>query len=935
MLEIELGVMIKRLNPLCRSALEAAAGLCMSRGHYEVSVEHLMSQLIQETNADVQLACTYFGIDPGKVDKLLNRHLESEKSGNKGRPVFSRHLLGWFQDSLLLATADYNWRAIRSGALFTTLVMSPHTYTAGAWCDLFSSISKEKMRQQLLNIVDGSKETEQVSLGSSDAPEATGASGPHSRGPETALGRFTLDFTAQARSGQSDPVVGREKEIRQCIDILCRRRKNNPIIVGEAGVGKTALVEGLAQKVISGALPKKLQGVEILGLDMGLLQAGAGVKGEFENRLKSVIEEVKGSPTPIVLFIDEAHTMIGAGGSAGGGDAANLLKPALARGELRTLAATTWSEYKKYFEKDPALSRRFQLIKVDEPSVEIGIEMMRGIAPNFEKSHNVQIRNDAVEASVELSARYITGRQLPDKSVDLIDTCAARVAVAQGAKPPVLQDLEYELMLLERHRKKLVGEAAEGVEVEEGVLETVEANLAKVQVEADSVEARWRVELEAAEKVMEVRAKIRALLAAEGALQPHPGASEGGEDQRAPEEEEGDEAPAEAPAEEAPAEEAAEEAPAEEAEGEEVTETAEELKEQLAAALEALAELQKDEVLVPVDVTYDLVASVVADWTGIPLGKMVENEAATLSSFEERVGDRIKGQGYALNQLGEVIRGSKMGLGNPDAPIGVFLMVGPSGVGKTETGLAIADMLFGGERFMVAVNMSEFQEKHTVSRLIGSPPGYVGYGEGGVLTEAVRQRPYSAVMLDETEKADPEVMNLFYQVFDKGQLSDGEGREINFKNTIMLMTSNLGSDVMTAMCADPENIPDAETIIDAIRPILSNHFKPALLARMTIVPFLPLASDAMREIVQLKLGKLKDRMMDSHRITLTIGDGIVDQITERCTEVETGARNIDHIMNKSLLPLLSQQLLSIMAEGEMPDAMTLDVDDKGEYTLSV
>ncbi len=922
MLEIELGVMIKRLNPLCRSALEAAAGLCMSRGHYEVTVEHLMSQLIQETNADVQLACTYFGIDPGKVDKLLNRHLESEKSGNKGRPVFSRHLLSWFQDSLLLATADYNWRAIRSGALFTTLVMSAHTYTAGAWCDLFSSISKEKIRQQLPNIVDGSKETEQVSLGATDAPEATGAAGPHSRGPETALGRFTLDFTAQARSGQSDPVVGREMEIRQCIDILCRRRKNNPIIVGEAGVGKTALVEGLAQKVISGALPKKLQGVEILGLDMGLLQAGAGVKGEFENRLKSVIEEVKGSPTPIVLFIDEAHTMIGAGGSAGGGDAANLLKPALARGELRTLAATTWSEYKKYFEKDPALSRRFQLIKVDEPSVEIGIEMMRGIAPNFEKSHNVQIRNDAVEASVELSARYITGRQLPDKSVDLIDTCAARVAVAQGAKPPVLQDLEYELMLLERHRKKLVGEAAEGVEVEEGVLETVEANLATVQAEADSVEARWRVELEAAEKVMEVRAKIRALLAEDEA-----------DDEEAVAETEGEEEGEDKPAEEAPAEEApAEEAPAE---GEEITETIEELKEQLGAALDALAELQKDEVLVPVDVTYDLVASVVADWTGIPLGKMVENEAATLSSFEERIGDRIKGQGYALNQLGEVIRGSKMGLGNPDAPIGVFLLVGPSGVGKTETGLAVADLLFGGERFMVAVNMSEFQEKHTVSRLIGSPPGYVGYGEGGVLTEAVRQRPYSAVMLDETEKADPEVMNLFYQVFDKGQLSDGEGREINFKNTIMLMTSNLGSDVMTAMCADPENVPDAETIIDAIRPILSNHFKPALLARMTIVPFLPLASAAMREIVQLKLGKLKDRMMESHRIELTIADGIVDQITERCTEVETGARNIDHIMNKSLLPLLSQQLLSIMAEGEMPDAMTLDVDEKGEYTLSV
>ena len=929
MLEIELSVMIRRLNPLCRSALEAAAGLCMSRGHYEVNLEHLMSHLVQETNADVQLALNYFGIDPGRVDKQLNRHLESERSGNKGRPVFSRHLLSWFQDSLLLATADYNWRTIRSGALFTTLVLSPHTYTAGAWTDLLTSISKEKLRLQLPNVVDGSKETEQAALSATDSAEAPGTSGPHSRGPETALGRFTIDFTAQARSGDSDPVVGREMEIRQCIDILCRRRKNNPIIVGEAGVGKTALVEGLAQKVIAGALPTKLQGVEILGLDMGLLQAGAGVKGEFENRLKSVIEEVKGSPTPIIIFIDEAHTMIGAGGAAGGGDAANLLKPALARGELRTVAATTWSEYKKYFEKDPALSRRFQLIKVDEPSVEVGIEMMRGIAPNFEKSHNVQIRNDAVEASVELSARYITGRQLPDKSVDLIDTCSARVAVAQGAKPPVLQDLEYEIMLLERHRKKLVGEEAEGVEVEEGVLESVVSKLATVQVEADAVESRWRVELEAAEKVMALREKIRAVLAA-AEPQEAPEAGEGAEEAPA------EEAPAEEkPAEEKPAEDA-EEKPAEDAEdAEEITESVEELKVQLNKALEELAELQKDEVLVPVDVTYDLVAAVVADWTGIPIGKMVENEAATLQAFEELIGARIKGQGYALQQLGEVIRGSKMGLGNPDAPIGVFLMVGPSGVGKTETGLAIAEMLFGGERFMVAVNMSEFQEKHTVSRLIGSPPGYVGYGEGGVLTEAVRQRPYSAVMLDETEKADPEVMNLFYQVFDKGQLSDGEGREINFKNTIMLMTSNLGSDVMTAMCADPENIPDVETIVEAIRPILSNHFKPALLARMTIVPFLPLAPDAMREIVQLKLGKLVDRMMDSHKISLTIGDTVIDQITQRCTEVETGARNIDHIMNKSLLPLLSSKLLSLLAEGELPDAMTLDVDDKGEYTLSV
>ncbi len=924
MLQPETAALLKTLNTFCTKSLETAAGTCISRGHYEVTVEHWLLQLVGDPNADIYLVLRSYGIEHARLLAGLQRHLEGQRTGNTGRPVFSPILISWLQDAWLLASTEHRSTALRSGSLFAALVLSPQAYSSGAWTDVLVDLPRDEVRRKVLSLAAGSVEADQPRSGEpkvAAAGQAAAPAGAHSRGGDTALGRFTIDFTAQARSGELDPVIGRESEIRQCIDILARRRKNNPIIVGEAGVGKTALVEGIAQRVVAGEVPAILANVDILGLDLGLLQAGAGVKGEFENRLKSVIEEVKGSPKPIILFIDEAHTMIGAGGPAGGSDAANLLKPSLARGELRTLAATTWSEYKKYFEKDPALTRRFQLVKVDEPSEENGIAMMRGLAPHYEKSHKIRILDDAVVAAVELSNRYISGRQLPDKSVDLLDTCAARVAIAQEAKPAQLLDLERTIQILEQEQGALTREAAEGHEVRAEQQRSVEERLVARRAEASELEARWRRELDAVKRVIGLRAQLA-------------GPVEGEAPAEAPAASATTPAAAATPAPASPGKKAAVTAEAAQAPASPAppAKTPEELRAELEAALQELAAAREGGSLVPVDVTRDLVAAVVSDWTGIPIGKMVQDEASTLLELEKRIGERIKGQSFALRQIAEVIRSSKMGLGNPRAPIGVFLAVGPSGVGKTETGRALADQLFGGERFMVTINMSEFQEKHTVSRLIGSPPGYVGYGEGGVLTEAVRQRPYSAVMLDEVEKADPEVMNLFYQVFDKGELADGEGRVIDFKNTVILMTSNLGSDVMTELCLKgPTTTRDA--ILKAIKPILSKHFKPALLARMTIVPFFPLGPNAMREIVDLKLAQLRERLREAQRIELTIAGEVAEQITQRCSEVETGARNIDHILARTLLPLISRALLAQMAEGPLPAYMRLFLQE-GEYALS-
>jgi type VI secretion system protein VasG len=638
------------------------------------------------------------------------------------------------------------------------------------------------------------------------------------------------------------------------------------------------VVEGLALRIALGDVPDSLTDVTILGLDMGLLQAGAGMRGEFENRLKSVINEIKASPTPIILFIDEAHTLIGAGGPSGGGDAANLLKPALARGELKTVAATTWSEYKKYFEKDAALARRFQLVKLDEPSVETSILILRGLKQTYEENHGVIVRDDAVIAAAELSSRYISGRQLPDKAVDLLDTSAARVKINLTAKPDVIEDRERRTQALERERKALERDLLTGSESAEHTERIQELNqeLEEVSAELDALSRQWTSEKDKAAQLVDLRQTLFA-----------PG--------------NGSEDPAE-------------------------------IRAGIDALSAELAAVQADSPLIRTEVDADLVAKVVSDWTGVPLGNVLRDEARNVANLDDNLKVRIKGQDGAITCISEGIKSAKTGLKDPQQPLGVFLLVGPSGTGKTETGLALADLLFGGERFMVTINMSEFQERHTVSRLIGSPPGYVGYGEGGALTEAVRQRPYSVVLLDEVEKAHLEVMNLFYQVFDKGALSDGEGRNIDFKNTVLFLTSNLASDVITQLC-EADEAPDVETVTSAIRPILSNHFKPALLARMTIVPYLTLGTEVIKDIVALKLGKVAKRLKDTHKMTFTYTSDVVDQIAKRCTEVETGARNIDFILHGTILPQISREILAGMGESGMPSQVTLGLAEDGTFDV--
>lgn len=872
MITVDIKTLISRLGPFCTKALEAAAGLCVARSHYEVTVEHLLARFLDEPRSDIPLILGRFGVDPGVVRQAVEQCIEEFRSGNAGRPVFSPVLLEWFQEGWLIASVDLAEDRIRSGALLVALLARPIQFGTGRYTELLRPVGRESLLSRFGELVKESVET----VSAAERRAMREDAGPVG-GEGTAIARFCADFTAKARAGEIDPVFGRDREIHQMIDILARRRKNNPIVVGEAGVGKTAVVEGLALRVVEGDVPDLLKNVAILGLDMGLLQAGAGIKGEFENRLKGVINEIKASPTPIVLFIDEAHTLIGAGGPAGGSDAANLLKPALARGELRTIAATTWSEYKKYFEKDPALARRFQPVKLDEPSVETAVLILRGLKEKYEKSHGVTIRDDAVVAAAELSGRYISGRQLPDKAVDLLDTSAARVKISLSAKPDVLEDRERVLQALLREHAALERDRVHGIAVDEEKLAAANRRIEEEKRAIEELTARWNAEREAARRVLDLRRELVDL----------------------------------APGGEAEAKRAALEGALERASAE-------------------LAAIQGKDPLVRIEVDPEVVSKVVSDWTGIPLGKMLRDEVGSVMALEENLKKRIKGQDEAVSVIAEVLRSSKAGLSDPRQPMGVFLLVGPSGVGKTETALAVADLLFGGDRFMVTINMSEFQEKHTVSRLIGSPPGYVGYGEGGVLTEAVRQRPYSVVLLDEVEKADLEVMNLFYQVFDKGMLADGEGRVIDFRNVVIFLTSNLATDVITQLCAEG-NRPPAEAVTAAIRPILSRHFKPALLARMHIVPFFTLDARYLRDIVVLKLDRLAARMAENSRVRLEYSEEVVEQIASRCTEVETGARNIDHILRGTILPRMSRELLSRMGEGALPRLVRLGAGPDGGF----
>jgi type VI secretion system protein VasG len=872
MISVDIKSLLGRLNPYCTRSLEAAAGLCVSRTHYEVALEHMLAKLLEDPRADIPLILRHFDIDAGRVQKAVEQSLEAFKTGNAAKPVFSPLLMEWFQEAWLLASVDLSENRLRSGALMLAFLNRSSQFAPGGYVDLLSAISRDALLAQFWDILKNSTEKPAARV------EPAEAAGAPAEG--TALAQFCVDFTGKAAAGEIDPVFGRDREIRQMVDILARRRKNNPIVVGEAGVGKTAVVEGLALRVVEGDVPDLLRDVSILSLDMGLLQAGAGMKGEFENRLKSVINEIKASEKPIIVFIDEAHTLIGAGGAAGGSDAANLLKPALARGELRTVAATTWSEYKKYFEKDAALARRFQLVKLDEPSEETAVLILRGLKSKYEEAHHVIVRDDAIEAAAALSSRYISGRQLPDKAVDLLDTAAARVKVLLSAKPDVIEDKERTIQALEREKKALERDRLHGIEIDDDRRNEIETRLADLGKALSDLQERWLKEQELAREVIELRQSFYELKSGEG--------DKGRE---------------------------------------------KELKKQIDRAGGELKALQGDASLVKIEVDPDVVSKVVSDWTGIPLGNVMRDEALNIIKLEENLKQRIKGQDEALGVIAQVIKSAKAGIKDPGQPLGVFLLVGPSGVGKTETGLALAELLFGGENFMVTVNMSEFQEKHTLSRLIGSPPGYVGYGEGGVLTEAVRQRPYSVVLIDEVEKGHLEVMNLFYQVFDKGMLADGEGRAIDFKNTVIFLTSNLATDVITELCGG-DDMPSLETVSAAIRPMLSNHFKPALLARMTVVPYFTLAPDILKDIVVLKMGKLVKRLSETHKMKLVYSKKVVEQIAARCTEVETGARNIDYIMTGSIMPRMSQEILSRMGAGAMPAEVRLGLAKDGTFNIS-
>lgn len=873
-MNVDLKALIGKLNHETRGAVEAAAGLCLSRTHYDVEIEHFITKALDASDNDVAYILKHYGIDRSRLAKELTDSLDRLKTGNARTPALSPSLTNMLTEAWLIASVDYNAAQIRTG--HTIVALATNDELRRLMRDTskeFTKIPGEALKKDFEAIVAPSAEE----AGAAAAAVSPEAAGKRAGGKTPNLDQFTANLTQRARDGQLDPVLGREFEIRQIVDILTRRRQNNPIMVGEAGVGKTAVVEGFAMRIADGDVPPPLKNVEIYSLDLALLQAGAGVKGEFENRLKGLINEVKSSPTPLILFIDEAHTMIGAGGMAGQGDAANLLKPALARGELRTIAATTWSEYKKYFEKDPALTRRFQIVKVEEPPEPACSLMMRGVVPALETHHGVRIMDDGVDAAVRLSHRYLPDRQLPDKAVSVLDTACARLALGQSATPAAVEDATRQLNDLTVQARVLERETAVGVDHAERLARIQEQRTA-TEKRLESLKQRWEEERGVVAKVRELRGKLEEIVG-------NGKASKGGD----------------------------------------------KLREELEALNRKLEEIQGEAPLVPVCVDAELVGEVISGWTGIPVGKMLRDEVETALKLEEHLGARIIGQSHALEALSHRIRTSKASIEDPNKPIGVFMLVGPSGVGKTETALVLSDLLYGGERNLITINMSEFQEAHTVSTLKGSPPGYVGYGEGGVLTEAVRRRPYSVVLLDEVEKAHPDVLELFFQVFDKGRMEDGEGREIDFKNTIILLTTNAGTDTIMKLTADPETMPASEALSKALKPELDKTFKPAFLGRMVIIPYFPVRDEALKEIIHLKVGKVQRRLQDTHGITLTLDDAVIDAVAERCTEVESGARNIDNILTNTMLPAISQVLLQAIAGGSKTSAITVKLDKSGNF----
>ncbi|OCG18387.1 type VI secretion system ATPase TssH [Gilliamella sp. App4-10] len=885
-------VLLRRLNPYCAKALEAAAELCQTRAHSEITLEHWLLKLLEQGSGDITFIARHYQLDMDKVWQGLLNYLDTLPHTINTKPSLSSLLIAVLQSAWLKASLEDHEEVIRSIHILQVLQEMPHCLKAqDAWQLLsLSVVSLQKMRTKLDKISDENPinqyrhysnndidNTEQLKIDTNQDSQTANTENNQQQAVQqkyyqAALSRFTEDITEKAKTGKIDPVFGRDNEIRQMIDILSRRRKNNPILVGEPGVGKTALVEGLALRIAEGNVPKNLKNVSILTLDLGLLQAGAGVKGEFEQRLKNVIEAVQQSSTPILLFIDEAHTIIGAGNSAGGADAANLLKPALARGELRTIAATTWSEYKQYFEKDAALERRFQIIKVDEPDDERACLMLRGLKSRYAKHHGVHILDEAVKTAVSLSRRYISGRQLPDKAVDLLDTASARVRMGLDTIPEIITQLEAKIGALLIEKEAIQADLALGENLLPDRITEIDLQLNELQNKLTIQQTQFEKEKELVEKLVELRKQL-------------------------------------------------------------TLKTDKKIRKQLVETQQQLIALQGSTPLLSLDVDSRTVSSVISDWTGVPLESLLKDEQSHLLMLEDDLHQRVVGQNNALFEIAKRIRAAKTGLTSEDAPMGVFLLVGPSGVGKTETALALADTLFGGEQSLITINMSEYQEAHTVSQLKGSPPGYVGYGQGGILTEAVRKRPYSVVLLDEIEKAHRDVLNLFYQVFDRGFMRDGEGREIDFRNTLILMTSNLGSDELMALFDEMPNA-DIATQQELLRPIIREHFQPALLARFQTVIYKPLDDVALRKIVEMKLNKVASRLQKHYKIVFNVGEKFYDTLVSACLLPDTGARNIDSILNQQILPVISNQLLQrVNNHNNQTLTLQLDFNEKDGIVL--
>jgi type VI secretion system protein VasG len=896
-----------KLNPVGYKAMESATVFCKLRGNPFVELEHWLAQLLQLPDSDLHRVIRHAGLDQSVIANDLTRALDRLPRGATSISDLSAHVENAVERAWVYATLKYGEHQVRTGHLLVGMLKSHSLRNALVGISRqFDRIDAERLADELGKVISGSPEEGQRATDGSYAAEpgeASAAMAPAEMGKQEALKRFAVDLTERARRGELDPVRGRDEEVRQIVDILMRRRQNNPILTGEAGVGKTAVVEGFAGRIVVGDVPPPLRGVSLMTLDIGLLQAGASMKGEFENRLRQVIDEVQSSPKPIILFIDEAHTLIGAGGAAGTGDAANLLKPALARGKLRTIAATTWAEYKKYFEKDPALTRRFQVVQVQEPSEEKAILMARGVATTLEKHHRVQLLDEGIEGAVRLSHRYIPARQLPDKAVSLLDTTCARVAISQHATPAAVEDAQRRIEGLQTELEIIGREEAIGFEVAERRANAEKAMGAERERLA-TLSARWQQEKELVDSILELRGKLRSggkavdeLKAAEPKA-PTAGAPAGAEGK--PAAEAGKPAAAPAPAEA--------EAPTPEQRAQWLVE----LKDKQAR----LTEMQGDRPLILPTVDGQAVASVVADWTGIPVGRMVKNEIEAVLHLADTLNSRVIGQRHGLDMIARRIQTSRAKLDNPNKPIGVFMLAGPSGVGKTESALALAEALYGGEQNVITINMSEYQEAHTVSTLKGAPPGYVGYGEGGVLTEAVRRRPYSVVLLDEMEKAHPDVHELFFQVFDKGWMEDGEGRYISFKNTIIIVTTNVGTDLIMNMCRDPALLPDPEALGHALREPLLKVFPPALLGRLVVIPYLPLSDEVLGNIVRLQLNRIRKRVRDNHNIPFEFDDDAVKLVVSRCTEVESGGRMIDAILTNTVLPRVSVEFLERLARGE-------------------